>query len=110
MVTRRQVLSGMIGVTAAAGVRGGLLRPSVARAQAMRMKLAHFADEGHPGHLAAKMFAEAVDKRTNGQIKIDIFPNNMLGSPPDGGAGRAPCLRDGPVVVLCGGESPGRRE
>jgi tripartite ATP-independent transporter DctP family solute receptor len=47
------------------------------------MKLAHFADEGHPGHLAAKMFVEAVDKRTNGQIKIDIFPNNTLGAPPE---------------------------
>ncbi len=83
MLTRRQVLSGVIGVTAAAGLRGGLLRPSPAKAQALRMKFAHFADENHPGHLAAKMFAEAVDKRTNGQIKIDIFPNNVLGSPPE---------------------------
>jgi len=54
-----------------------------AEAQVLRMKLAHFADEGHPGHLAAKQFAEAVEKRTNGQIKIDIFPNNVLGSPPE---------------------------
>ena len=56
---------------------------SQAEAQVLRMKFAHFADEGHPGHLAAKMFAENVEKRTNGQIKIDIFPNNMLGSPPE---------------------------
>ncbi len=49
----------------------------------MTMKFAHFADEGHPGHLAAKMFAEAVEKRTNGQIKIEIFPNNVLGAPPE---------------------------
>ena len=47
------------------------------------MKFAHFADEGHPGHLAAKQFAEAVEKRTNGEIKIQIFPNNVLGSPPE---------------------------
>jgi TRAP-type transport system periplasmic protein len=57
--------------------------PGSAGAQAMKMKFAHFADEGHPGHLAAKMFAEAVGKRTNGQITIDIFPNNQLGSPPE---------------------------
>jgi TRAP-type transport system periplasmic protein len=57
--------------------------PGSAGAQAMKMKFAHFADEGHPGHLAAKMFVENVEKRTNGQIKIDIFPNNMLGSPPE---------------------------
>jgi len=36
----------------------------------MTMKFAHFADEGHPGHLAAKQFVEAVEKRTNGQIKV----------------------------------------
>ena len=54
------------------------------RAEAqITMKFAHFADEGHPGHLAAKMFSEAVEKRTNGQIKIQIFPNNTLGSPPE---------------------------
>jgi len=55
----------------------------MAQAQVMIMKFAHFADEGHPGNLAAKMFAEAIEKRTNGQIKIQIFPNNMLGSPPE---------------------------
>lgn len=54
-----------------------------AEAQVFRMKLAHFADEGHPGHLAAKQFAAAVDERTKGQIKIDIYPANTLGSPPE---------------------------
>jgi tripartite ATP-independent transporter DctP family solute receptor len=49
----------------------------------MTMKFAHFADEGHPGHLAAKQFAAAVEQRTNGQIKIQIFPNNVLGAPPE---------------------------
>ena len=59
------------------------LLTGTAQAQVMTMKFAHFADENHPGHLAAKMFAENVAKRTNGQIKIEIFPNNMLGSPPE---------------------------
>jgi tripartite ATP-independent transporter DctP family solute receptor len=49
----------------------------------MTMKFAHFADEGHPGHLAAKQFSAAVEQRTNGQIKIQIFPNNALGAPPE---------------------------
>jgi TRAP-type C4-dicarboxylate transport system substrate-binding protein len=69
----------MVGVAATAGA----LRATKAEAQVLRMKFAHFADEGHPGHLAAKMFVENVEKRTNGQIKIDIFPNNQLGSPPE---------------------------
>lgn len=49
----------------------------------IEMKLGHFAADTHPGNLASKMFAEAVEKRTNGQIKITIYPNNALGSPPE---------------------------
>ena len=53
------------------------------RAAAIEMKLAHFAADLHPGNLASKMFAEGVEKRTNGKIKVTIFPNNALGSPPE---------------------------
>jgi TRAP-type transport system periplasmic protein len=53
------------------------------QAAAVEMKLAHFAADAHPGNLASKMFAEAVEKRTNGQIKVVIYPNNALGSPPE---------------------------
>jgi TRAP-type transport system periplasmic protein len=49
----------------------------------INMKLGHFAADAHPGNLASKMFADAVEKRTNGQIKITIYPNNALGSPPE---------------------------
>jgi tripartite ATP-independent transporter DctP family solute receptor len=49
----------------------------------IEMKLGHFAADSHPGNIASKMFAEAVEKRTNGQIKIVIYPNNALGSPPE---------------------------
>ena len=49
----------------------------------IEMKLGHFAADAHPGNLASKMFAEAVEKRTNGGIKITIYPNNALGAPPE---------------------------
>ncbi len=49
----------------------------------LEMKLGHFAAETHPGNLASKMFAEGVEKRTHGAIKVVIYPNNALGSPPE---------------------------
>jgi tripartite ATP-independent transporter DctP family solute receptor len=52
-------------------------------AKPIEMKLGHFAADAHPGNLAAKMFAEAVEKRTNGGIKVTIYPNNALGAPPE---------------------------
>ena len=52
-------------------------------AKPIEMKLGHFAADAHPGNLASKMFAEAVEKRTNGAIKVTIYPNNALGSPPE---------------------------
>ena len=53
------------------------------RAAVLEMKLGHFAADSHPGNLATKMFAEAVEKRTSGAIKVIIYPNNALGSPPE---------------------------
>lgn len=49
----------------------------------IEMKLAHYGEIGHPSDLAANMFAEAVEKRTNGLIKITVYPANQLGSPPE---------------------------
>jgi len=54
-----------------------------AEAQVITMKFAHYAAETHPGHLAAKQFATRVEERTKGQIKISIYPANVLGSPPE---------------------------
>lgn len=56
---------------------------SFAHAQTIQMKLGHFAAESHPGNIASKMFADAVEKRTDGKVKITIYPNNALGSPPE---------------------------
>lgn len=50
---------------------------------ATTLRLAHFAAETHPGHVAARQFQERVEARTKGEIKIQLYPNNQLGSPPE---------------------------
>src|SRR3972149_7526718 len=56
---------------------------STTEAQVIQMKFAHFGEETHPSNLAAKQFAAKVEERTKGQVKITIYPNNALGSPPE---------------------------
>lgn len=52
-------------------------------AQDVTLRLAHFAAESHPGHLAAQSFADAVKERTGGAIAVELYPANQLGSPPE---------------------------
>ena len=55
---------------------------TVAAAQ-MTLKLAHFAEAGHPANQSALQFAQRVEARTKGQVKVSVFPANALGSPPE---------------------------
>ncbi|XWN33459.1 MAG: TRAP transporter substrate-binding protein [Devosia sp.] len=47
------------------------------------LRLGHFAAETHPGHIAAKHFAERVAERTDGAVEVELYPANELGSPPE---------------------------
>ncbi len=58
------------------------LAPAGALAQTV-LKFAHFAETTHPAHVAATQFATNVAARTNGRIKVDVFPANQLGAPPE---------------------------
>ena len=49
----------------------------------MVLKLGHYANAEHAGNKAAQMFAEGVAKRTNGEITVELYPNNELGNPPE---------------------------
>lgn len=72
------------GVAAAALVGAALLGGGpVVAADAVTLKLAHFAAESHPGHVAAKQFADRVKERTGGAVTVEIYPANQLGSPPE---------------------------
>ena len=49
----------------------------------VELKLGHFSAEGAPNGVAAQQFKTNVEKRTNGEVKINVFANNALGSPPE---------------------------
>lgn len=78
--TTRRALTGALLATAASG---GLFGSTAFAADAVTLKFAHFAAETHPGHLAALQFKKNVESRSNGLVKIELYPSNQLGSPPD---------------------------
>jgi tripartite ATP-independent transporter DctP family solute receptor len=78
-MNRRHFLKTSIGI---AGLT--FAAPYVARgAGPLTLRWAHFAQEDHPAHVAAKQFASRVEARTSGAIKVNIFANNVLGGPPE---------------------------
>ena len=48
---------------------------------AVDLRLTHPADPTHPVHVEAEKMAQRIGDRTNGGVKITLFPNNALGSP-----------------------------
>lgn len=54
-----------------------------ALSQDVTLRMAHFAAETHPGHVAAEQFAERVAERTGGAVEVELYPANELGSPPE---------------------------
>ena len=72
-INRRSVLQ-----AGAAASMGSFLIPAKA---AVELRLTHPADPSHPVHIEAEKMVKRISDRTNGEVKITIFPNNALGSP-----------------------------
>lgn len=45
----------------------------------IELKLGHVSNTSHPYHIAAEKVAKEVFEKTNGAVKINIFPSNQLG-------------------------------
>ncbi|MCI4661676.1 MAG: TRAP transporter substrate-binding protein [Neomegalonema sp.] len=73
MISRRSLLQ----TGAAAGAM--LAMPHVARASGKMMRIAHAANERHPGHILATSFAEGLEELMPGAFNVQIFPNRQLG-------------------------------
>lgn len=73
MITRRTLLQ----TSAAFGAT--LAMPHVARAAGKTMRIAHAANEVHPGHILATSFADGLEELMPGAFNTQIFPNRQLG-------------------------------
>ncbi|MFS0824498.1 TRAP transporter substrate-binding protein [Bacillus sp. 1P02SD] len=49
----------------------------------VKWKLGHLADENHIWHKTSVKFADLVKEKTDGQIEIEVYPNNSLGGETD---------------------------
>lgn len=49
-------------------------------AKATTIKVAHWFAEDHPQHQAFLKFKEVVEEKSNGSLKVEIYPNSQLGS------------------------------
>ena len=59
---------------------GGLLSVQGGQVSSpMVLKLGHIRDVEHPTNKGAELFAQLVEERTNGRIKINVYANSQLG-------------------------------
>lgn len=52
-----------------------------AKEPSFTLKLAHYATTDHPGGIAAQQFADEIFEKTNGDVVVEVYPNNELGDP-----------------------------
>ncbi len=65
-----------------AAAAGSLLAVAEAAAQTHNLKLAHFVIPQHPYSKLLQEWTDLVEKKSQGQIKITIFPNQQMGPGP----------------------------
>jgi tripartite ATP-independent transporter DctP family solute receptor len=74
MVTRRSILSALVGVAAAVSA------PGILKAQGRKViRIGQIFPKTHPYHKGLVKFGDEVEKRTNGAVKVEVFSDGQLG-------------------------------
>ncbi len=87
-------------LAAVALVLAGLLQPAASGPR--ELKLAYVMAPGGPAHEAAERFAELAAEKTNGQVRIKLFPSAQLGNDRELAEG----LMIGSVDMVLSGSAP----
>ncbi|KAB7623679.1 TRAP transporter substrate-binding protein [Alkalilimnicola sp. S0819] len=66
----------LTGILTAAALAGGIVHTAAAQTT---IKLGHVTQTSHPFHTGAALFKEAVEQKTDGELKVQIFPARQLG-------------------------------
>ncbi|HZG79395.1 MAG TPA: C4-dicarboxylate TRAP transporter substrate-binding protein [Brevibacillus sp.] len=74
--------AGSTGSGTGAGAQTGAAGESKLK-EKLVLRMGHVMTETEPSHQAALEFAKKVEERTNGDIKVQVFPNSTLGSDPE---------------------------
>lgn len=68
------------GSGASQGASSGTGTTTASSAETKTIKFAHWFAEDHPQHQSMLKFKELVEERSNGTLKVEIYPNSQLGS------------------------------
>lgn len=77
---------------------GGSSAPAV---ESVTLKLTHCQPEESPVDKATEEFARLVEERTEGRVKVELFPNNMLGAE----SATRDMVKTGGVDIVCLGSA-----
>lgn len=61
-------------------VVGSLVLVDMASASTVTLRLGHLANEDHMWNKAVELFADEVFERTDGAVKVEVYPNEILGT------------------------------
>ena len=78
LITRRT-----LGWSAAALATARTIGQAAAQTAEFNLKLGHESVESHPTHVRLIEASQAIAKRTNGRVNLQLFPNNQLGGATD---------------------------
>lgn len=79
MKVRKRLLSIVITMVVSIGIMGSMTGCQLTSENKKVIRIAHAQNEDHPEHKALLKFKDYIEEKTNNEIEVQIFPNELLG-------------------------------